>query len=146
MRSYEKDEEIVVNQKLTSISCNKCGTNSSYAMNGEQLHDMEEFQEFNTSFGYGSRYDMERWSFDLCDDCLTELIKSFRIAPNGFGEDSYYAVYPQAMFNKWKETGEVDLEAGMTKEEITERCGSIYMSEEESKEEYKRLYGEEDNK
>lgn len=126
MRKTEDIHEVITNQRIVEITCNKCGLAST-----EDNYGFDKFQEFSTSFGYGSRYDGEHWRFDLCDKCLTELVKSFKIVPDGFGEDSYYAVYPQIMFDNWKKTGVVDLEAGMTEEEIAERGGSIYVDEEE---------------
>lgn len=129
MKSYEEVELKEYVTKATQVGCNKCGITTQLSdedeINNEWSRD--EFQEFNCSFGYGSRYDSQRWSFDLCDDCLTELIKTFKHVPDGFGEDSYCAVHPQLTFEHWKETGDVDLEFGMTSEEIAERGGSIYV-------------------
>jgi hypothetical protein len=129
LRNVETVEEVVMNHKLISVTCNKCSKRST-----DEGYGHKSFQEFNTSFGYGSRYDSQNWSFDLCDDCLTELIQSFKIVPTGFGESSYYATYPQIMFDEWKETGVVDLEAGMTEEEIAANGGSIYTSDGEQEE------------
>lgn len=126
MRETEDIQETVTNQRIVKVICNKCGDKST-----EEDYDFERFQEFSISFGYGSRYDSEHWRFDLCDECLTELVRSFKVVPQGFGEDSYYATYPQIMFDEWKVTGVVDLEAGMTKEEIAERGGSIYVDDDE---------------
>lgn len=71
----------------------------------------------------------------MCDNCLRNLIKTFKHVPKGFGETTYYARYPQVMFEKWKETGELDIEAGMTEEEIEKQGGSIYTPEENQVEE-----------
>jgi hypothetical protein len=53
---------------------------------------------------------MESWHFDLCEDCLVEIIKSFKYVPNGFREDKSYFIINdydehQKIFNRWKETG-----------------------------------------
>lgn len=127
MREYKTIKQTVDVNVLQSVTCNKCG---SHSVENDQSCN-QEYQTFQTSFGYGSRYDMESWRFELCEDCLTELVKSFKYVPDGFGEDSFYAKYPQIMFEHWKETGEVDLEAGMTPEEIAEQGGSIYVEEDE---------------
>lgn len=116
-------EKITIDSELVKVTCNKCGDK-----NIEEEYDYERFSEISLSFGYGSMYDSEHWSFDLCDQCLTDLIKTFKLVPEGFGEDGYFAKYPQIMFEHWKETGEVNLEAGMTRQEIIEQGGSIYQS------------------
>lgn len=128
MREYKSIKQTIEVNVLQNITCNKCG-DSSVENDDQTCH--ERYQTFQTSFGYGSRYDMEAWSFELCEDCLTELVRSFKHVPDGFGEDNYCAKYPQIMFEHWKETGVVDLEAGMTKEEIASHGGSIYLDESE---------------
>lgn len=136
MRKRETKEVTSIDDVVVEIGCNKCG--KTVHLNKDDIeieHQREEFSEINLSFGYGNRYDSQRWSFDLCEDCLTALIKSLKYVPEGFGEDSYYAVYPQTMFEHWKKTGEIDLESGMTQEEIDLRGGSIYSGEEDKNEE-----------
>jgi hypothetical protein len=128
-KEYIKDYKLVEEEKMISISCNKCGNKKELNIKVENSNDeysINEFQEFNCSFGYGSKYDNERWSFDLCDNCLTELVKSFKQAPEGFGNSGYYATYPEIMFEEWKETGQINIEAGMTKDEIDANGGSVY--------------------
>jgi hypothetical protein len=59
-------------------------------------------------FGYWSKFDMEHWSFDICDNCLEDVIKTFKIAPDGFKVDSGWLVSEkehQKVFEKWKDTG-----------------------------------------
>ncbi len=134
MRTYEEKEVVLTRMERLplSVTCNKCGKTAG--LQGEDYErewGANEFQRFSLHFGYGSRYDMESWGFDLCEDCLTELIRTFKHVPDGFGQDCHRAKYPQIMFEKWKETGIVDLEAGMTPEEIAEDGGSIYVDIEE---------------
>lgn len=122
MRKYKNEEVIEKRRTIVSVTCNKCGEMDSLSTNEPNSH----MNHFSAGFGFGSHYDMESWSFDLCEDCLTELIKTFKHVPAGFGEDNYSAHYPQATFEEWKETGVVNLEAGMTPEEIEANGGSIY--------------------
>jgi len=84
MKKFRKEDVVEKRDKLTSIICNKCGKNQEL----EDEFDLEinKFQTINLSFGYGSKYDMEYWNFDLCEECVTDLVKSFKYAPNGFGE------------------------------------------------------------
>lgn len=73
--------------ELSSITCNKCG--KTHELHGEEHQrewQAEEFQGFSCSFGYGSKYDMETWSFDLCESCLKEFVNTFKIKPSGYGE------------------------------------------------------------
>lgn len=126
MREYRSQEIVEKRQMLVSTTCNKCGDVDELGNDTPNKH----MNQFSTSFGYGSKYDMESWAYDLCEDCLTDLIKSFKHVPDGFGEDSYCATYPQIMFEEWKETGVIDLEAGMSPEEIEANGGSIYSEEE----------------
>lgn len=68
--------------KITTTVCNKCG---------KVFEDnfYKGIQSFCTSFGYESRFDGQRWGFDLCDDCLEELVNSFIHKPNGYMVDPY---------------------------------------------------------
>ncbi|MEK4025404.1 hypothetical protein [Sporosarcina sp. FSL W7-1283] len=125
MRDYKKKEVTITKSRLQKVVCNKCGKHDD----AKEGINLAHYQEIGVSFGYGSDYDMQSWKFDLCEECLVELVKTFKIIPEGFGQDSYYAKYPKAMFEHWKETGEVNLEAGMTSEEIEARGGSIYVED-----------------
>jgi hypothetical protein len=134
MREYTEKE--IINKEIkrqeTKVICNKCGTTQDlFGEDYEREWQANEFQSLSCYFGYGSRYDMESWQFDLCEDCLTELIKTFKFVPSGFGEDGYIAAYPQIMFEKWKETGIIDLEAVMTEDEIKKNGGSLYSDDED---------------
>lgn len=62
---------------ITYCQCNKCGKKIS-KNNYEGLNLMHLFK---ISFKYGSKYDMEQWNYNLCEDCLLELISSFIIPP-----------------------------------------------------------------
>jgi hypothetical protein len=60
--------------------CNKCGL----TLDNETQYGLEEWQadfihKFKVSFGYGSLRDGESVDFDLCENCLEELFKSFKI-------------------------------------------------------------------
>lgn len=122
MREHKKEERTIQETVVTNVICNKCKKESTNETWGKSV-----FQEFHCSFGYGSQYDMETWSFDLCEDCLTDLIKTFEVVPYGWSTDNYAPPFsPQASFDKWKATGEWDMEAGMTPEEIDANGGSIY--------------------
>ncbi|AMQ66702.1 hypothetical protein FDG96_gp43 [Bacillus phage Mgbh1] len=80
MRKYI--ERNVKQRELVGFTCNKCGksvdlTEDDFAGNL--------FHSFKTSFHYGSAFDMETWEFDLCEDCLLDIVKTFKVEPDGVG-------------------------------------------------------------
>lgn len=78
MRKKKETTQVVYEDQ--AIICNKCGKEVDL----EKANDFEEnlFHSFKVSFGYGSKYDLELWSFDLCEDCLLEFIDTFKIKPD----------------------------------------------------------------
>lgn len=77
--------------------CNKCGQTFKYTT------------DMVASFGYGSQFDMETWEFNICDDCMRNLIKTFAIVPNRFMIDGHSPELTpeqhQKTFDNWKDTG-----------------------------------------
>jgi hypothetical protein len=140
MRKEVTKTQIVTETKDVVVSrtvcCNKCG--ESYVQKTQYANDYDpndytnehfweaEIHEFNVGFGYGSKYDMESWQFDLCDDCLTDLVKSFRVVPNGFmcdGSSWLEGEEHQRVFDNWKETGDWDYLMGYTYEQLVKLDG-----------------------
>lgn len=102
MEAYKKAKEEV-------IHCYKCG--KSDVVTDEDCWTKEQYQHFSVSFGYGSKHDLESWSWTLCEDCLVDIIRTFKHVPNGFYH--YSGFYPdkdrhQAVFEEWKKTGKWD--------------------------------------
>lgn len=129
MREFEEREVVKtdVETSVKSVGCNRCGVVTQLPDDEfESYYMTEQYAHFGTEFGYGSKYDGERWSFDLCEDCLDAIVKTFKVAPEGFAGRGWVPHDLQATFEKWRETGEIDIEAGMTAEQIAERGGSIY--------------------
>lgn len=92
------------------IRCYKCG--KSDVITDEDDFTKEQYQHFSVSFDYGSNYDMERWSWTVCEDCLVDIIRTFKHVPDGFFVDPS-SIEPekdrhQAMFDEWKKTGKWD--------------------------------------
>ncbi|WP_433744509.1 hypothetical protein [Falsibacillus pallidus] len=80
MKEYQK----IISKKeiLKSVKCNKCGKTELF--NGPEdknLLKLNDFHTFDIKFGYGSKYDEQRWMFDLCESCLIEFIGSFKCSP-----------------------------------------------------------------
>lgn len=111
MRTF-KNEEIVTNAKrLKSVTCNCCGKSFEVENSGS-------VQQFAPMFGYDSQYDSSGfWRFDMCEDCLVNLVKGFKVVPEGFMRDkSYIQTFEldhdlhQKLFEEWKKTGEWNCE------------------------------------
>lgn len=95
----ERDEEII------SILCNKCEREAHPSHPGDYW-SQNLMHEIQTHFGYGSAHDMESWNFHLCETCLLEFIKTFKIMPKGFYDDyrvSNSSKENEEMFKKWKD-------------------------------------------
>lgn len=74
MRDYI-EEKIVQTKKInTKVTCNKCG--KSFKPDFGQ-----DMQKIELHFGYESKYDTDRWTFDLCDECILDIIKTFKHIP-----------------------------------------------------------------
>jgi len=80
MREYKLHETM---QNFTSkIICNKCGQ----VFDLEEGYGLETWQaefmhQFKLRFGYASNHDTEDWKFDLCENCIEEIAKDFKIPP-----------------------------------------------------------------
>lgn len=73
--------------------CNKCG-------NVAGNKHFNESTQIKVEHGYGSKRDGNKIQFRLCDDCLDEIIASFKIKPDIV--DDPYAHWEEEA-NAWKE-------------------------------------------
>jgi len=122
MRNEVIGKQIVTEEKevviKSTVTCNKCGETI-------EPYYADDMQTIHLSFGYESRFDGEKWSFDLCDNCLLDVVKTFKHVPTGFLDDSLYSVINdqeehQKVFDHWKNTGEWEDMRFKTYEEIVE--------------------------
>ena len=67
---------------ISVMICNKCGKEVPHTE--EWNPEFDNFQSFDIIFGYGSELDGTEQDFDLCDSCMVEFIKSFKIEPLSF--------------------------------------------------------------
>lgn len=75
MRRYEHG-------RLMSIICNMCSDVIDELWNDEHGVEQERFKEIRLRYGYGSRlYDLNELSFDLCEQCVQQIVHSFNISP-----------------------------------------------------------------
>lgn len=68
MREYKIEATTVKN--LTGLECDKCKAK-------EIIYELgtDYVAEFSHRFGYGSKHDMKKLDFDLCEKCLFEMLK-----------------------------------------------------------------------
>lgn len=95
MKETEEREVKRLETYVNGIVCNKCGKET---WTNENLN-MLNFHEFFIYFRYGSVFDQENWEFDLCENCILSIIKTFKYAPDGFGGHRR----SQEAFDEWKE-------------------------------------------
>ena len=100
MRISENVEQTVTVSIPRGTICNRCG--EPYSPYDENIHP------FNSSLGYS-----ENVGSDLCETCITNIIKTFKIVPTGFMSNlpCYESTYDtdhelhQRLFDEWKLTG-----------------------------------------
>lgn len=81
MKKFKAVEKTV--EELEELTCNKCGVTAMVSGDSlESLSASHQFQSFVMNFGYGSNFDEETWSFDLCESCLEEFVSTFKIEPD----------------------------------------------------------------
>ena len=85
-------------ERLDSIICNCCGKeliSYSHEMFGEHVNIRADFGYFAKIF-----FDGERHQLDVCEECYAKWIKTFKIAPEGFGYEFGYD--GERDFEEWK--------------------------------------------
>lgn len=82
MRRYQKVKVTEEKYVVDSVVCNKCG--KEIPIRHDEF-DQEGIYGFSVCFGFGSKYDLEKWSWDLCESCLEDLVFSFKHMPAGIG-------------------------------------------------------------
>lgn len=75
MRVTEPRSRTITEPVTTAIKCDRCGKDLMENHYGDQ-----EGTSFTLDFGYGSRFDLDRWEFDICDDCAGWLREQFKTA------------------------------------------------------------------
>ena len=106
MRVFNNVETKVIIQETVGIICNKCGEVFTPSPS-------DGVQKFKVTFGEGSRFDSD-WHLDICDNCVSDIVKTFKVVPDGFMSESQFYVSSfdldhdlhQRLFDEWKETGE----------------------------------------
>lgn len=73
MKTYKI--ETIVAKKLSGIKCNCCGKD----ITTDKFGYTSDYLSVEKRWGYGSTFDNEVHSFDICEDCYQKIIKGFKI-------------------------------------------------------------------
>ncbi|MGG1663861.1 hypothetical protein [Brevibacillus sp. NRS-1366] len=94
-------KQVTRHEEIThSITCNKCGNTHFPDDEGEYRYIHKIDIRFDGDY---NNYRSKCWWIDLCDDCLIDMVKELKYAPDWFkGSRSEHA---QAEFEKWVEDG-----------------------------------------
>lgn len=85
MRKVKKVKQTVEVEKTVDLLCNKCGETLS---NAKRFHGSKDptcgfsgLEEVEVHGGYDSQFvgDMTSWKFSVCEQCLSEFVKGFKI-------------------------------------------------------------------
>jgi len=77
MKEIVIHQETVEKEEVVLVICNRCGK----VDDSEQVALASEIETWTHSFGYGSKQDGTTMEFELCDDCVLEIIKTFKYPP-----------------------------------------------------------------
>jgi hypothetical protein len=85
MKEYEEISIVETKEIPKSITCNRCGKHEKLT-GDEYTREFQTnlYQTFYPAFGYGSKLDMDRWTFDLCEECLIDFVRTFKHLPEGY--------------------------------------------------------------
>lgn len=68
-------EVTVVQNKIAEVKCNMCGKN----IETDTVGNLMDYLSVDKRWGYGTVFDSEEHSFDLCEECYAEIISRFKI-------------------------------------------------------------------
>jgi len=64
---------------ISAVTCNNCGRHAEIDDLDPDPSVPNMFHSFEFEGGYGSEFDYERITFDLCDDCLIKIFDKFEV-------------------------------------------------------------------
>jgi len=80
-----RTHKLIASQELVEnkVVCNKCGLtfDDEKSPHGYEVWQWDAIHHFAVEFGYGSDHDLHAWTFDLCEDCIEEVVSTFKIKP-----------------------------------------------------------------
>ncbi len=86
MHKYSNKKQVV--EVLVDVICDCCGK-SCKTQNIVGRTDFE-FMTLSANWGFGSKYDMQSWSAEVCESCVTKKLKFITFKKTGMfvGKDS----------------------------------------------------------
>lgn len=73
MKFYQN--KTIVVEKVCKVKCNCCGKEITADKHGYT----SDYLSVNKKWGYGSDFDNENHSFDICEECYKSIINKFKI-------------------------------------------------------------------
>jgi len=70
MKKIKEIEEKIIKKEIKEITCDFCGK----TVTGEMNILESDITTFKIEPGYGSRFDLENFEIDICDNCLEKEI------------------------------------------------------------------------
>jgi len=122
MKKYRVEKVTRMEDILDEVSCDGCGYTIKVdpRMSNEQIscnQDWEYIYHIHLSFGFGSRYDLEDWRIDICENCLQKFVfENLKNPPAGFGEVNEF-FQQKTREQIWEESKKAYLENKKKKEE-----------------------------
>lgn len=77
MKEITTSKETIEKEVVISLTCNRCGKMDD----SEHVAYASEIETWTHSFGYGSNQDGTVMEFELCDECVHEIINAFKFSP-----------------------------------------------------------------
>lgn len=81
MKTYERKTETREITTVKSLSCDRCEKNIELVQEGFYRNGYQGIS-MDITVAYGSCHDFAAqendWNFDICDECCTEFLKSFK--------------------------------------------------------------------
>jgi N-acetylglucosamine-6-phosphate deacetylase len=74
MKIWEIKEKLVSKNIIKSIKCDFCQKTNNESILGNDNGVFEGFIDFSIEGGFGSKFDMERYDIDICDECFENKI------------------------------------------------------------------------
>jgi len=74
MINYKIKKKEIIEEVLNGMYCDCCGkkVETPHGYNDTDIN------EFTIVFEYGSKFDLEKWKMDVCDECIEKWVSSFK--------------------------------------------------------------------
>jgi hypothetical protein len=76
MREIITHSETIEKEEVVALTCDCCGKVSD-----DENIWASDIETWKHEFGYGSKFDTSKWSFELCDNCIEKWTNTFVHSP-----------------------------------------------------------------